>query len=449
MIQRSFLGVLVVLSLLAATPAAASTPGAVSCLTAHSGAESDVAEIRASVEQAPNASNTVRITYDTRTLDGGFAVVPPDDVRVVATRGFRYHEGDDEYRYTDGANPYIAYRVGVDGASHHYASGDSWVFAPTPTHIDVGVNLQPRPAGVVGDQFLYIGNYTRYTTAVGCHDISLVVAAAGALDAPPRQAVAMLRYAATALDVGHRYDTVTIFATPGTAHPPDMGFADVNEAWVTTSFPERVSGNDTRVILHEYIHTRQAFGGFQLRQMFWFAEGMADYYSYRFMADRGLLAPSLYNQWLVNGSRMHGELTDPDTWADEQVGYSRGGAFLAVLDAKIQHTSNNSLETVVRQINRQGDPETNVALQQRTFVDRVAKVSTNETAAWANTTLSSNRSFAVAQAKLAEQDRSTRWVTMIEQLIAARPWIALLTAFLLGISVMEAVYTLSERTRDE
>lgn len=169
--HRATISLLIVLMAAVAIPAGA-TPTATSsaCIDSPSGVESDLATVGATVGLSPNSSHTVRITYDTRSRDGGFGVKLPDDVAFVSSRGFSYDESEHYYRYTGGETPYIEYRIGKEGQVRRYASSDDWIFAPVPTHVDVGVTLRPRPAGVIGDRFLYLGNYTRYTTTVGCHE---------------------------------------------------------------------------------------------------------------------------------------------------------------------------------------------------------------------------------------------------------------------------------------
>lgn len=437
------------LSVLAAPSPVTASQDEGNCIRSFSGAESDVADIRATVEQSPNTSEAVRITYDTRTFDGEFGVDLPSDVEVIAMNGFRFDEEENHYRYTGGENPFIEYQISIDGEQRQYASSENWIFAPTPTHFDVGVNLHPRPTGVIGDKFLYVGNYTRYTSTQGCHDISVIVASAGELEAPPDQILEALRYTSTELDIGHRYEEVRIFTTPGMAHPPQHGFAVGNEAWVSSSLSSGVSGNQTRVFIHEYIHTRQAFGGIQLSEMSWFNEGMPDYYSYKMMAELGLISPERYNHWLAQGSTMEGVLTKPSNWSERYVAYARGGAFLAVLDAKIQASSNNSLEDVVRRINSRGDPRTSVAIQRHLFIELVRNVSTVRTADWAKKSLSSNEPFEFEQAKMTQTQSRSKVVSVIERRIGERPFVAVLTAFLLGILFVELVNDLFSKDPED
>lgn len=408
------------------------------CLNAVSGSESDLADISAVVTISPNQSNAVRISYDLRSRDEQFAVKIPSDVDVIEVQGFVYDESEHVYRYSSGDIPYVEYRIVVQGERRQYASQDGWVFAPTPTHINTAVNLQPRPAGFIGDQFLYLGNHTRYSTTLGCHEIRLVVSDSSRLLTSPDQILTSLGQTASQLDVGHRYDEVTIFVTPGAVQPPNRGFANENEAWVTSSAKWDSSEQFTRAVLHEYVHTRQKFGRAAFQEMAWFHEGMAEYYSYKMLVTQGLLAPEQYNRWLQNGSAMSGELTEPASWEDSYVPYGRGGAFLAILDAKIRADSNETLATVILQINSQGDPGINVLIQKRTFLRHVANVSNESTVEWANSSLSTTDTFehreAVEPSKAAAEEGSLE--TAIRRRIEAEPFVAVTIAFALGMAVM-------------
>lgn len=419
-----------------APAAAAPDQQSMECLETHSGTESDVADIRARVTQSPNASDTVRITYDTRTLDGDFGVMPPPDTEVIATQGFSNNDDENQYQYSGGERPFIEYRIGVDGERRQYASGDTWIFAPAPTHIGVGVNLHPRPNGVIGDKFLYLGNYTQYTTSTGCQDIAVIVADQGDLGESPTEILDALRYTAAELDVGHRYESVRIFATPGYARPGSEGFAEGNEAWVTTSLPPDFTVSHTRIFVHEYIHTRQGFGGNELRRMSWFNEGIADYYSYKLLREQGTISSDRYNQWLQNGSQMDGQLTDPSTWENRYVGYAKSGAFFAVLDAKIQNTANASLEEVVRQVNDLAGVNSHLLVQRSQFLDAVGNVSTNETVAWTNTTVSTDTTFDVSQATVSQPELTQRIQSQLREQITEKPFAAVFTALFAGMLII-------------
>jgi hypothetical protein len=444
--NRSLTLVLLILLSAVAPAAAAADQQSMECLETHSGTESDVADIRASVTQSPNASDTVRITYDTRTLDGDFGVMPPRDTEVIATQGFSYSDDEHRYQYSGGERPFIEYRIGVDGERRQYASGDTWIFAPAPTHIGVGVNLHPRPSGVIGDKFLYLGNYTKYTTSTGCHDIGVIVADQGDLGESPTEILDALQYTAAEHDVDHRYESVRIFATPGYARPGSQGFAEGNETWVTTSLPPDFTGSHTRLFVHEYIHTRQAFGGNELRSMAWFNEGIADYYSYKLLREQGTISSDRYNQWLQNGSQMDGQLTDPSTWENRYVGYAKSGAFFAVLDAKIQNTPNASLEDVVRRVNYLGGVNSHFLVQRSQFLDAVGNVSTNETVAWANTTVSTDTTLDVSQATVPRPGLA-HWIqSQSRERIAEEPFAAVFTAFFAGMLI---IMLLNEIGRNE
>jgi hypothetical protein len=430
--RRTFLSFLVLACLAVASGGVDVASGERDCLSTDSGATAGGPDVDAVATLPRDRSDAVRITYDAGSTDGDFGVDVPEDVTVVRTRGFVYDEEADHYRYDGGEDPFVEYRIGVDGKRKQYAGGEDWIFAPTPTHLDATVDVTPRPGGVQGARFLYVGDYSRYTTSMGCHEISLVVAERGELAAPPEQVLGALRAIAAKYDVGHRYERVRIFATPGKAHLDGDAFADGNEAWVTTSTPPGTTDSHTRVVLHEYVHTRHAFGG-EERRPSWFGEGLAEYYSYRTLLERGSVSPERYNAWLRFGSRMHGRLLDPATWEHRRVAYDRSGAFFAVLDARIQNTPGASLQDVVRRINRRHATGRNDTVGKRALVDAVGNVSSEDDARWSESTLDTTEPFDVERATVPEPERAA--TSAIGSWISSNPYLVAILAFLLGTVV--------------
>lgn len=409
------------------------------CITAHSGAESDFADIKGVVTQPPDDSQVIRIQYNTERYTGSFQIMLPSAVKKVDKNGFSYNEEENLFEFEGGDFPYIEYKIGIEGENLQYTSKENWVFAPVPTHVGVGVTLNPRPAGVIGDHFLYIGNNTQYSTSIGCHAINLVIAEGSDLETSPTKILDTLEYTADYLDVGHKYDQVTIFLTPGSAKPPYPGFARDNEAWVKSNGIVGPEYRQLRTTLHEYIHTRQAFGGTTLAEMKWFHEGMADYYSFRVLVEEDQIPPSNYNQWLVNGSEMNAILNNPDSWDSELVQYNRGGAYLAVLDEKIKQRSSNSLMDVIKEINGNEFADFGVLVQQHEFIESVEKYSTNETAQWADDQLGSSEDF---QTKIAHKDELgliSQLQTEVSTVIEDKPLLLVFVVFIYGILIGQLI----------
>jgi hypothetical protein len=378
------------------------------CVDSASSVETDHADINAIVRQPTNRSDVVQIEYRILTSDADLSVDLPTDVQVVRASGFRRDSDSRELTYTGSDRAVIEYRIGVSGAQSQYANGNNWIFAPTPTHIgNTGVDLELKPNGVVANDFLYLGNFTRHTTTIGCHDISLVNAKAGNLDTNPDQILRALEYTANEFNVGFRYDQTTIFLTPGFAHGSNLGFAKTSDAWVTKSTSVDPEYSVTRGVIHEYIHTRQAFTRGSIGGMGWVTEGSADYYSYKYGRELGVISNSTYNEWLHNGSKIDAVLSNRSTWESKSVEYNRGGAFMAILDQRIQANSNHSLVDVFHRINSNRGRADHVLVQRSIFLRIVENKSTDSARWWADRAMDSADPYNVSLATVdTSEDKS-------------------------------------------
>lgn len=436
MVRLSFFCLLFLLCIANAVPLASATPiESGDCIRSTASVETDHADINAVVQQSPNRSGVIRITYNGLSEDDRLEVKLPSDVEIVHMDGFRQGSGPTTVAYSGGDPGVLEYKIGLPDEQTQYANGTNWVFAPAPSHIgDVGVNLQLDPNGVVGNEFIYIGNYTKYAVTDGCHKVAVVDSAAGDLPGDPEKIVHSLRFAATHLDVGHRYEDVTIFLTPGFAQPPDPGFARNSDAWVSKSSLVYGDLSYSRVVLHEYIHTRQAYNRGAIGGMSWVIEGSAEYLSYKYAHEVGAVSSEEYNSWLRNGSRTNAVLTDRTTWNSDYVPYGRGGAYLAILDHRIQTSSNASIESVIHQINAVGGDDSNVLVQRSLFLDTVENVSSDSVRDWANRSIDSADPFDTSQATVDNESRSVfdDLGERFEQRMSKKPYVGFFVAVLLG-----------------
>jgi ElaB/YqjD/DUF883 family membrane-anchored ribosome-binding protein len=286
---------------------------------------------------------------------------------------------------------------------------------------------------------------------MGCHSVSLISSAAGDLSDPPEDIVEALRITAGNLDIGHRYEEVTIFLTPGRANPSNAGFARTSDAWVTQSdfIDRRVS--HTRIILHEYIHTRQAYNQASIGGMSWVIEGSAEYLSYKMALKTDAISVEAYNKWLTNGSTGDDILTNRLSWDSDFAPYERGGVYMAALDSRIQASSNNSIESLFRHINAIGGDESNVLVQRHIFLDIVTNVSTAEVRNWANTTMDSSRKFNISSA-MAETDTNSVIDDLAEKFesrVSAKPYGGFAVALSIGIVIGMFPYEWKRSKRKE
>lgn len=449
--RGGLLATLIVVSLLSFGTATAAPIDAGNCIRSTESVETDYADVTAIVNQAPNRSNVVRIRYEQLSSDDRLEVQLPRDVQVVRATGFSNDSESATLRYTGESPAIFEYKIGGPQTEVKYANGSNWLFAPVPGHIGVGVNIEFASAGVVGNGFLYIGNYTEYSITRGCHTISLINAAAGDQPDSPEEILEALSYAASNLDIGHKYEEVTIFMTPGRAKPPHPGFAQSSDAWVTKS--DYINGrlSLTRLVLHEYVHTRQAYNRGSIGGMSWVIEGSAEYFSYKLALETESVSAEKYNRWLQNGSKMNAVLTNRSSWNSRYVPYGRGGAFLAILDSRIQATSNNSIEHVFQRINAIGGDESYVLLQRHLFLDFIANASSPEVRSWANRTMDSPKQFNVSSVVTESKSDSAMGVIAdtLEKRITEKPLMSFAVAIIMGIALGMLPYERRRAKRDE
>jgi len=271
------------------------------------------------------------------------------------------------------------------------------------------------------------------------------------LPTDPGTIIHALDYATKNLDIGHKYEEVTIFLTPGFAQSPHAGSARSSDAWVTKSTFAYDHQSYTRIILHEYVHTRQAFNQGAIGGMSWVIEGSADYFSYKLAQDVGVVSSQQYNNWLQNGSQTNAALSERETWESEYVPYSRGGVYLAILDHRIQETSNNSVETVFRRINAVGGDEANVLVQRSLFLDTVENTSSVEVRNWANKSIDSAAPYNVTTATADTSSNSVldELADQFENRTAKKPYMSFIVAVMMGVVLGMLPYEISRSKEEE
>lgn len=388
--------------------------------------------IRAEAAQLENTTDTIRITYYGENIPKEFFVDIPSEVNLTEKHGFNLERG--EYRYNGADTPYIEYRLTGEDSYWDSARAEDWTFAPLPYHANVDTKFNTSHVGVVGDHHLLLGNYTEYTTSLGCHEISLIVSNSSNMDAKPHEVLNALRYSAENLDVGHRYDHVRIFAIPGRPDPSAAGKASGNEAWITTQ--DIGYTNISSLAIHEYVHTRQAFDAAGLQEMVWFTEATASYYQHRFTYETGGISAQRYNKLLKNGSEINAELGNQSTWSAENTEYRRGFAYVAVLDQKLKTATNGSysVEKLIRDINNKPSTSGQIMVQRELFIDRIRNNTGIATANWANASIDANSSFNHASATVAEPSMINQVASLFTERVREDPIGGMSVVLLIGLS---------------
>lgn len=408
---RLLLVCLLCLTALSVVPAPATAAGeageeAGECL-GRSAEDRPPAQVQATVTRT--GDRRVRVEYDTSDAPAAFAVAPPDSVTVTNESGFRDSRTAGAYRYDGGDAATLEYRIDR-GDRWRNVSGEGWLLAPTPRHLRARVAMTARPAGVVGDRFAFLGDYQEFTYTDGCHDVSLVVAESASPAAPRAQLYEALRDAAQRYDVGHRYESVRIFAVPGLVEPGYHGRTRRSEAWVATTVPAGTPAQQLRLLVHEYLHTRHSFGGTSAGEMEWFTEGVTDYQAARLLREGGFVSNRSYNRFLRTGANQRVELLDRSTWPYADVVYTRGASHAAVVDYRIRAASDgeHTLEDVVRRLNANRSTGRRAPIRLSVVLGTVEAVSNETTAEWTNSSLRTSEPFPFEPAAAPEPPRGER-----------------------------------------
>ncbi|WP_155118161.1 hypothetical protein [Halorubrum sp. T3] len=417
----------------ATTAQQAQNKGPESCIDAFSAQQWESARLTGEVRLAEE--DTVQITYDGHGELSPFEIDPPAAATVVNTTGFS-KTADGTYSF-DGqqAAPTLTYRVRTGlSINDSYASGESWLHTPLPSYIQTRVHHTTPGGGHVGTRFAYLGNYSAITLQNRCHEVTAIIAAESRSAVNGEQIEQQLQYAMTEYDVGHRYSKTTVFVTPGKVDPTSSGEAHEADAWASS---RHGSLTTTRIVLHEYLHTRHSFGDASLGEMSWFNEGTTEYMSLRLMLGAGTLSPREYNKRLETSAGSHGVLSNRSTWTDHRVPYERGMLFNAYLDKRIRKATDgkSTLEDVVALANaKQGNQ---FLPSERTVFDIVANVSNTDTAEWANSTVDSSRAFGISPI---QQKTSPGWefrLSIAQENLGEQPLLGVFFGFMLGVLLME------------
>lgn len=284
--------------------------------------------------------STVRVQYDLGTAEN-LTVALHADASVMDYAGFE-KTSDGDYRANGSTQtPWIEYAS--TGLSKHGYAQDTY---RTPDHPVGEVNMTTSD-GIVSRDLMYLGgHYHVHTVENGCETIRLIVPCDTRLRASPAAVVEQQLNASKSLDVGHRYDVMTMFAVENQPSNGVTGLAYQKGDTVVWAVRPVESARSTW--LHEYIHSRQGFS--TADDMDWFTEASATYYSSEIPRERDSISNRSYNSAFAF-STTSGVLTDPH--AGSLTHYYKGTLVLHELDRRIRDVSGgeNSLEDVFRRLN--------------------------------------------------------------------------------------------------
>jgi hypothetical protein len=227
-------------------------------------------------------------------------------------------------------------------------------WAYSPGRATLSEHIQIAKTGVAGQNYAYVGEYTRTEFTAGDEQFTVVVSNATETESVQEPVRDTLEFATVQLDVGARNPEVTAFILSdpirggGSARGPDF--------W---SHEDDIAPEGTTVY-HEYVHTRQPYE--PAESAAWTPEAEAEYYEHLLALQHGTLQYGEFRRTFEDYSSHHTDavLTQPDTWSDlesdeiQGTDYERGSVAIAALDAKIREATDGqrSYQDVLEAKNR-------------------------------------------------------------------------------------------------
>lgn len=348
-------GPLLALLLVAAAVAPLAAPVAAQSQAAGSPPAVDV-----TVERGDDpATVRLRLTFDAPTDARSFWVL---DHRgsVVSTDGFvagETKDGDPGYRWDrETQSPSMTVVTTVDTTDSNgtfegkeFAATEAWTLAPTPKLTVAWLPAsdgewryrQPfdesyphqasfAAAGVLGESFLYVGQYEEYTRRADGQQFRVVVAPNATSTTPPKQALDALAASSRYLP-GKSPESVLAFVLPDPIRRGGFASSRTDEFWV---HEDAALSSPSNLWVHEYVHTRQSFSlgtGMQ-----WFREASAGYFAANASLRHDRIERTTVARAFTGKEFGNATLSNPATWSSHEVPYYRGPLVLWALDREIR-----------------------------------------------------------------------------------------------------------------
>jgi hypothetical protein len=314
---------------------------------------------------------TVRVTYDVPPSISGLVIDPAphdsDRLTVTDATGFVERSESARWRWERGASgietPSVRMRYAVNRSSDvfgglNFVDVGAWALLEPPNPVlesyrsrrgraafDRSVGLAEGETGYATPEMVYLGPYERTNGTRGGQEF-VVVTPAAAATTNASAVIDTLGAANRLYDVPRRDARAVVFIGPDPLRT--SGSARGDSLWVHADRPP-----DSRIYVHEYVHTRQEFE--TTRRMSWIVEAQAAYYDRLLLLYRGTTTYRRFHAQVSTARDATRRLAPANRTAYTiAADYTKGARVLAALDAKIRAASerNASLADVFRRLNR-------------------------------------------------------------------------------------------------
>lgn len=316
----------------------------------------------------------VTLTYDLSNGPQDFEVVLQGFSSIESLEGFNKSGVDGTLEWDGETTTASITYTAISASDSDYDNG---IFV-TPTYKGVAddeVRLRADGPGIVSRDMMHLGTaYTVETVEYGCETIRLVVPCGVSVEATRDEVLESLRSASEDLRIGNRWGTVTVFAAEDVRYFGVIGaYFGEGDMVVEADMPVDDAGNTW---VHEYVHSRQAFGSAASSQ--WLVEASAEYYAARLTYKQDRIDAEEYADTVGYVGVEPSELSNKSDWSSSMVPYDQGSYVLAGLDTRIRAAGDESLQTVLREVNdrARGDGTVN-----NTEVRRIVRTESNQTTA--------------------------------------------------------------------
>ena len=342
----------------------------------------DEIRMTTTLDRTPNRTDDVSATVSFRFPDRVTELTArlPEGVTVTDTDGFGRETATD-YEWDERTDrPSVTFRVAADRLSDNegplaeegrflFTETDDWALVQIPStgarwlqtgerELEFVRETAVDGPGVAGDRMVFLGPHEIETHTAHGQTFRLVVPEAADLEAGVDEVFDSLSRASDRLRVGDRDPEVLVIAAPTESVSWGVRGLQVGDSdmWVQDSEELDLA---TNVWLHEYVHTRQAFG--TTEETRWLLEASATYYGSSLALEGGHVEFDRFRRVLDRGEeapQSTSVLSQPDSW-ENNAHYWKGSLVVGDTDRRIREAtdSESSFEAVFRSLNSHAESD--------------------------------------------------------------------------------------------